>query len=291
MDTERLTLFDVIVDLIPGIIFLLFLIPFVSTDSVRGATSTVLSAAIVLLAVGYAVGRIIHAVTARSWLKSTITRFAWWIGLAPGFGFFFGTGRLRVIRKSDDDSPYDAVDTTTDFEFKERLESVLSMYDDDDERDLADSTDYEHVIIRELLDNAETELDLTEERGDEDPLRLKWESNLKYFEHLGHSLLHGESTLYQRYTILATFYRNLWVAILAGGLVHLILRGIEEGAWLQKATWEPLAIPIVIGFLILVMLSVRWLEFRYRRLRALINDMYLISNTLGEEPTSNNGDT
>lgn len=290
MATDRLTLFDVIVDLIPGIIFLLFLLPFFSEESITGATSTVLSGAIVLLALGYAVGRIIHATAARTLVKSTITMFAWWIGLAPVVGWFLGSSRLRDIRKSDAESPYDAVHTKTHFEFKERIESVLSMYEDDDEPDIADTTDYEHVIIRELLDNAETELDFCEEREEEDSLRLKWESNLKYLEHLGHSLLHGESTLYQRYTILTTFYRNLWVAILLGGLVNLGLNfsGIApQGGEVDRTV---LAVSIGGGILILILLSVRWLEFRYRRLRALINDMYLISDTLGRELTSADGD-
>lgn len=303
MATERLTLFDVIVDLIPGIVFLLFLIPFVSTASIPGATSTVLSAAIVLLAVGYAVGRIIHAVAARKWLTTRLTKFAWKTGFWWRLGNFFGSSQLRDIHDLVADSTNEEVDFETNFEFKERIQSVLSTYeddeddeedkddnDDDDEPALANSTIYEHVIIRELIDNAETELDFAKESEDEEPNRLKWETNLEYLEHLGHSLLHGESTLYQRYTILATFYRNLWVAILLGGLVNVGLYFARIANQGGEVNWLTLIASIGVGFLILIMLSVRWLEFRYRRLRALINDMYLITNTLGEEPTPNDDD-
>lgn len=304
MATERLTLFDVIVDLIPGVIFLLFLIPFVSTASIQGATSSVLSAAIVLLALGYAVGRSIHAVASRAWLTTRLTKFAWKTGFWGRLGNFYGSPQLRDIHDLVADSTYDGVDFETNFVFEDRIEAVLSRYEkgeddngDDEQPELADSTDYEHVIIRELLDNAQTELDFSEERGEEVPRRLKWESDLEYLEHLGHSVLHGESTLYQRYTILATFYRNLWLAILLGGISHLGLYLMANIRQIPGIISSPSIASIIAGvaipvlfILILILLSVRWLEFRYRRLRALINDMYLISNTLGEELTPDGDD-
>lgn len=300
MPARRLTIFDILADLIPGIIFLLFLFPLFALLPLQLSQLGPLSSSIVLLAVGYTVGRLIHATAARPCLEDKIEGMAWW---AAENRFFASKQIQEAILQEEDTNEEEKGDSEEQSEDKEKdNEEGDGGQDRDEEKNQNESRKLnfqtraksvvkndgtkewnpplEHKVLRKLISDFEDKFDshftLDPETEDEN----QWESDYEYLEHLGHSVLHKESTLYRRYTILTTFYRNLWVAIVFGTMV-IAIEGVlgtlvgSEAVSLSYSDFLLGLFPALILVIAVLILSVRWLEFRYRRLRALINDLYL----------------
>lgn len=266
MATERLTLFDVIADLIPGIVLLLFLSPGIQTVVNIGNYGLV-GTALIIVAIGYPAGRIIHAAAARKRFSKQMANSGWSVGSV----------QLDDVR---DEYISDLHDEENPIQFKFPIR-VKTLRQGKSSRGETDSIvgSYEHKLTNKMLDLAEAKYDYPNDTGKSNST-TSGESDEEYLEHLGHSILHGNPSLYLRYTILATFYRNLWFSTRFGAPVFILLMiykyGLAIGNTTETITTIIFLVIFGIGYLwILELLSVRWLEFRYRRLRAFINELYL----------------
>jgi hypothetical protein len=95
----------------------------------------------------------------------------------------------------------------------------------------------------------------------------------KYGEHL----LYPESTLYRKYVILHTFYKNLSTATLSLGIVYVLVNFNYINANIKKSGQIGLALIIVAG---ICYLGQR--KWRRKSNRAFFNDLHqLLNNTSG----------
>ncbi|WP_435363369.1 hypothetical protein [Haloarchaeobius sp. DYHT-AS-18] len=283
MPTRRLSVFDVVADLVPGVVFLLFLSPVYTAASFPTRFFPELNSTLLLVAVGYPVGRVLHAVASRGWAAATMAHIGWRTASWP----LGGSPQLSRLRDSKETGQGN--DLTRTFTLRDRLAEV--------ERDegSAEATSIEHEVLRQLSRELHRLVREDGESSDDGSRAAAWESDDEYLEHLGHSILHGESTLYHRYTVLATFYRNLWTAVLLGSVGFVLSIVVREllvqpvartslvvslGRYDLIASYPALVGGALVGgalvvAVVLQVLSVRWLEYRYRRLRAMVNDLYL----------------
>ena len=73
MASQRLTLYDIVVDLLPGVTAILLFALLLPASWVRGLLGKFpLGSALVVLALGYVVGRLIHAMAARPATKNRV---------------------------------------------------------------------------------------------------------------------------------------------------------------------------------------------------------------------------
>ncbi|MCT9096073.1 hypothetical protein [Haloarchaeobius sp. HME9146] len=283
MPTRRLSVFDVVADLVPGVVFLLFLSPVYTAASFPTRFFPELNSTLLLVAVGYPVGRVLHAVASRGWAAATMAHIGWRTASWP----LGGSPQLSRIAVSKETREGDGSSRT--FTLRDRLAAV--------ERDdgSAEAASIEHEVLRQLSRELHRLVREDGESSDDGSRAGAWESDDEYLEHLGHSILHGESTLYHRYTVLATFYRNLWTAVLLGSVGFVLSILVREllvqpvartslvvslGNYDLIASYPALVSGALLGgalvvAVVLQVLSVRWLEYRYRRLRAMVNDLYL----------------
>ncbi|WP_439025794.1 hypothetical protein [Haloarchaeobius sp. DT45] len=284
MPTRRLSVFDVVGDLVPGVVFLLFLSPVYTAASFPAWLFPEWSATLLLLAVGYPVGRVLHAVASRGWVENAMARIGW------RTASWRLSGSPQLSRLDSSEGPGDGDDHARTFTLCDRLAAVEVR-----DTDSAEADSIEHEVLRRLSRELHGLVREDGELSEGGSHPAVWESDDEYLEHLGHSILHGESTLFHRYTVLATFYRNLWTAILLGS-VGFALSVVVRELLVQPVARTALVVslgnydliasyPALVGgalaggalvvAVVLQVVSVRWLEYRYRRLRAMVNDLYL----------------
>lgn len=271
MPVQQLRLYDTVVDLIPGLLFLiLFLgaLP-INPGDLTAIAQLGLGSGLIVLLVAFAFGRIIHTVAAHSYIEKL--RYKWnWIG------------KWREWKNYPE----------SELEFEERIAKSFDSIElsDDKEEPL------ERRVRRKLVSRAEESFEVDsianavqtqdEPNGCFEELEEDWESDLKYLKHLCQSVLADRSSLYQTYVILVTFYRSLWLITIFGALVYSLIflfghLGFWNSLWYQSipknsvAYWATgVTIPIIL-LVISFLANNRRLEFKHRRVRALINDTFL----------------
>lgn len=347
MASQRLTLYDIIVDLVPGIVAIL-LIALVLPVGWFSASSGVqpLNSALILLALGYVTGRSIHAFAARPLVKY---RFLPWFD--SGFSKHFvdkQTERALDLAATSYASSSDVkgenasnaeVDTIDEAEHKDdecsdpptaqpkdslsfsgRLTLGSPEMKDFDFAEQEVIQDVREALRAEVYDTHNTDNETSkseadnspegcsnapgEDSGSDDEVRLAEEDdttpiepNLQFYKHYGQSALFGKNTLFQKYSILSTFYRNLAVVSFVTFHVHLVsitlhflgfeFKGmvLSGGPGYESVLFSLLGPQLngyVIGHLFLsvtffalaVLYGVRRLEFRHREVRAFINDLH-----------------
>lgn len=245
MPIRQLTLYDFLADFVPGT---LALVVGAQIFTVLGIVSvsppTGVSAGAVTIVLSFLSGRIVHAFAGQDFVKKlrkhTFDR-----------GIFFVESKLDTLdREKIDQEP-----TFPDF--------------------LADNLDLVKNPRPETIDaRIETELPklVADEFNEFNEYGVR--NSPKELRRLGYSILFGESTLYHRYNIIETFYRNLWLVAFLGGLA-LCLALWHTGC--NPAEVNCVFIKIeAIGLVVLsVLFDARRVQFKDRQVRALVNDLYL----------------
>lgn len=166
MVRRRLTLYDVIVDLIPGLLTVGILLWLGVVPGQSGVNNLNLSAGLVLLAGGYAVGRIIHGIT----------------------------GLFEEILLSCYESRWD------DIRFESRLDSI---------NDGRTSVRIPYIGEKEVkIKSKELTMDIENRE------------NIKY---MSQSILYQGQGLSWKYSLLSTFFRNMWLIALLGAALVVVV--------------------------------------------------------------------
>lgn len=263
MPVQQLRIYDIIVDLLPGLTLTVLLIPLLPiTLDIIGNSQIGLGAGLILLLLAYVLGRFLHTIAAHSWIEDL--RGYW----------------DRMILWMRTSYPNDPAE---DISFEGRIAAAFSDGGDELEKQVR------RAVVRQAehrfgVVSIETELD---EEGSED----KWTHDLQYLKYLNQSLLADKPALYHTYVILVTFFRSIWLVMVLSALFYPAIFLLGHFA-MWSSLWYGL-IPFAknsvfywvtglgtgLGFLILSFFANnRRIEFKHRRVRAMINDIYLRLN-------------
>lgn len=272
MAVQRFRVYDVIVDLLPGLVFLILVIPLfpIATETILRGLEMGLGAGLVVLLVAYVAGRFLHTLAAHSTVESL--RRGWDVVILE----------LREKRSSSLSDPPS---------FERRLNTASD-----------ESGRLEPYIHQALVQEIERHYGLgqgfvlseqgSEEQNNSSNNTDKWCDNEEYVKYLLQSMLSERDSLYHTYVIMATFFRSIWLlmtlSIVGYGLVYLLGHaGYWQSLWYGTIPYKPgsiwhyvTGVAVPIGFLLLSFLADnRRLEFKHRRIRALINDSFRILRT------------
>ncbi|WP_152663281.1 hypothetical protein [Halorubrum saccharovorum] len=257
MPLQKFQIYDVIVDIIPGIVFSALLIPLIipsSRETNIPAVGGGVAIAIVLLAVGYVLGRVVHSFSSLfdSIVRATIRflearlmrgRLAGPISqarnkLIPIFGYHYTV----------EDHIQEAMSPITPFTLK---------------------TGSSYRLIEKINKKYEIDVD-----------SLDHGEYLEEYEHFSHSLLYNKQVLYRRYEILATFFRSMYVLCFIFAIAYTISAYQVVGLFERPLLWNHVVkdygtqAGILVGSLLLLsfIFAHQKRKFSNRRGRALIYD-------------------
>jgi hypothetical protein len=271
MAVRQLTLYDVLADLVPGSFLLVLAGAIVLTVTPRSLPlGTGLSGGLFFVIISYLVGRVVHAIAGQELVKQfrkwLVDRWIFdrnrgneWDGYEPTVGEPAFRKYLRPGRTGQDPDGVAVTDRTGGFDraIEESLPGLAA------------------AEFREV-----SAVDVLEEPSE--------------FRRFAYSYLFDSSTLYQRYNIQETFYRNLWLVstlgslaslVVLAGLVGSVLSGDATGAGGKALTLLLLAVGL---FGSSVLFALRRIQFKYRQERALINDLYIHLTEDPDDTTSPN---
>lgn len=276
MPVQQLSLYDFLVDIFPGVvaIYLIQLILPVSEIPLYVPSGSGVQLAVVLLGAGYIVGRLLHSISS---VISDILD-----GLVPvveapekrqvSWNRFWYEFR-KTLPIEDDEGIIDEMFSEGWAPAYASGPSLKAKYP---------YVDYALIIgIRDLVyEEYEFDSEAAEDRA---------------IRHFLYSKLYRESTLYQRYNILTTFFRNMAIIFWFSSLVTLaqltlFLLGIDisvyDVPWLKMS--NPWTLPTMTSAAA-VIFSRQLFKYSYRRNRHLILDSYQIlkegSTEEGDSPT------
>lgn len=254
MPVSNLNLYDILVDLIPGAVGVGLVI------SLFGWMNLTATSGLILLVVGYVVGRIIHAL-------GSIQPVIWLMkGLEDAV-----VGSYTRKRKHG-------------LSFRNRLRTV---FDDDFEAELADDNGgrIEREIVKDVVNALEKQL------GDVDFPRNEIKSHTEVkssdtrkstdpvlsFRYFGENFLYGRNTLYRKYEMLATFYRSLWLVSVSVSCLYIASILLTIPDWNSPAESIELQLSLITILLLCASyISLRQrIKYKFKKTRAFFNDLYL----------------
>jgi len=269
MAVRQLTLYDVLADLVPGS-FLLVLagVAYTVVGLQSPALSTGLGSGLAFVILSYLTGRTLHALAGQERIKQFRKKLDYyiyrhnqtkeWVNYEP----IVGEPAFRGYINGDDsrtDAPSVGL-TNQEGNFNEDIQEALPSH------------------------AAERFGEMSEEHIRNNPTE---------FRRFAYSYLFDSSTLYQRYNIQETFYRNLWLAATLGWITfslltitHAILYLID---WrLDPSLWDGVVARLVMILLVAlsILFAIRRIQFKYRQERALINDLYIHLSEGGDGESS-----
>lgn len=252
MANSQLTLYDFVVDVIPGLVvggLLIVLLPdhpFVSRVQAFGG----LASGFFAIAGGYAIGRLLHGVSGFAPVEDVALIVG---GELPGTP----TDRRRL-------------------RFEDRIRHV---------REQSDPKTLEYQVVDGLVGGLKDRFPLLDARlssplpGEPGPSEPGQSHDLEYARYLADSVLYGQGNLSWKYALLVTFFRNLWVAFAVFGVAFFLrplLSSFPLFASVGLTTRVPVA-DLALGIALLagalVCINLRF-TFEERRSRASINELY-----------------
>lgn len=240
---SRFTLYDLIVDLIPGVVAILLFFWIYGPAKLRGLVQVYGTAlpAVALLAVGYVVGRVIHAISNVDAVEKMGVEIYNW---TPGFG------RLEP----------------RDRKYSNRLAYLMNYGKDDS---------LEKAVGEAALESIFEEVDLTVpdveyDQGDTEYFTgntIGDISDLRYARYLSDTLTYRDQSLSWKYGILSTFFRNMWLILIVASFAYFIG---------QVPELSLTSVAIFLGLLVsgVVCLQQRF-KFKRRQIRTMINEIAL----------------
>jgi hypothetical protein len=243
---SRFTLYDLVVDLIPGVTAILLFFWIYGSAELRELVQVYGTAlpTVALLAVGYVVGRLIHSISNADLVEKVGIGIYNWI---PGFGSL----------------------EPKDRRFSNRL---AHLKDNEDEESLEKKIG--ETALESIFDEVELDVpDVDYEEGDAEAFErdsIGSIPDLRYARYVADTLTYQHQSLSWKYGILATFFRNMWPILIVasfGYLINLINRYPD----LNLAS-----VGIFFGLLVsgVVCIQQRF-KFKRRQIRTMINEIAL----------------
>ena len=258
MDQRSLTLYDVIVDIIPGIITLSIIWTLYPSLFQYSFNTGVLASAIGLLAFSYVIGRLIHGVSGWPPLER---RAAQVVGIFPG---------AKATK------PYR--------NFEDRIQAVLTADTIDSDSEAGRTFPLETKLTEQAIDQLGSEFGIflkktikgSAESFEEDDLPVDDETYTRY---IADSRLYPLGELSWKYSLLATFFRNMWLILGIATVLYLFaILQIAVGAGLDilpivrsRSQYTLLFLATAMGALI--SLKERF-KFKRRQIRTLVIELY-----------------
>lgn len=249
MAARRFTLYDFIVDLIPGVATIGLLVILVPQHPIIVQVNElgVIPFTLGVLASGYVAGRIIHGMTGVTHVEKLAKIIA------------------NTIPYTPTDSHY--------LEFDERVKYILKH---------GCKTSIEYSIAQWIVNDNRKDIISSQtipgssfyvgEISKRKPGQI---GDLEYSRYLADSALYSRQSLSWKYSILATFFRNLWFIFLGFGLIYAVIGYCSRPGLLEFSV-----VLLVCGY---VSLHQRF-KFKRRQIRAMLNEFYLIEQS---DPTAN----
>jgi hypothetical protein len=240
---SRFTLYDLVVDLIPGVTaILLFFWIYGSADPRElVAVYGIALPTVALLAVGYVVGRVIHSISNADHVEKTA------IGIynrIPGFGSL----------------------EPKDRKFSNRLAHLKSNEQGESLEKEIGETALEAIFDEVGLDVPDVEY----EEGDAEAFARDSVGKIpdfRYARYVADTLTYQHQSLSWKYGILATFFRNMWPILIVAAFAYLITRYPA----LNRAS-----VGIFFGLLFSGLICVQQrFKFKRRQIRTMINEIAL----------------
>lgn len=214
MRIPQLTLYDFLADFLPGAIALV-LFGTLYWLIVDPSLTIPVNTGIALVVASYPVGRTFHAVAGQAEMKalrkSTFDAFA------------FALEEARCMN----DPTYPDTAVTDEPSVIDQLKPRQQPETGADETRFNDWIDGELRAMLTGWDSEASSERCPALRASDDAAfsatEIDWTESFGQLQRFGYSELFDESTLYQRYNILETFYRNLWLVSAYFGLVFLVV--------------------------------------------------------------------
>jgi hypothetical protein len=243
----KFTLYDLVVDLIPGIVAILLIVWIFESGGLSEIVEKYGSAlpVLVLLAVGYVVGRIVHSLSNADIIEN-ISIFVY--NMIPRVNRVeykdrkFANRIAYVKRNSDSDSLERAVVTK------------------------AEKSIYDHFEVETIEELDEQYPDPTDEDKFRGPVGEI--PDLRYGRYLSDVLVYQNQNLSWKYGILATFFRNMWFIFALSAALYL-LSGVP---WVDIRTGV-----IFAGLSVSSLICIHQrFKFKRRQIRTMINEVALL---------------
>jgi hypothetical protein len=242
---SRFTLYDLIVDLIPGVVTILLFFWIFGTTRIRELVQVYGTAlpAVALLAVGYVVGRVIHAISNIDIVEKIGVGIYNWI---PVFG---------------DLEPRDR-------RFSNRLAYLMNDVEDETLEKAVSEAAIESILGE--VDDGPTDLNIADDPGDTEGFTrgaIGDIPDLRYARYLSDTLSYRDQSLSWKYGILATFFRNMWLILIMAAFTYLTN---------QVSDLDLTSVAIFAGLLFsgVICLQQRF-KFKRRQIRTMINEIAL----------------
>ena len=271
MAAANLRLYDVIVDLVPGVVAVVLVLALVpgAWDQI-GAFGGVS-----LLFVAYAIGRLFHAVGSTSPVERIRNKMESAV-----------LGNFLTYRRHG-------------LSFEHRLNATLETDTgpEGDDSDLPapprEFSSAERRVHRNAVEKLEAKLKAptSVRSGDVPPLDdLAVPQEPRYLRYLGENYLYGKDTLYRKYEMLTTFYRSLWlifslsvvtyaVISVLSGIVHIV--GVAGGV-IPSAETTAIYFAVAGGSVLVTYIALRQrVKYEYKKHRAFVHDLYIELNREG----------
>jgi hypothetical protein len=258
MDQRSLTLYDVIVDIIPGIITLSVIWTLYPSLFQYSFHTGVLASAIGILAFSYVIGRLIHGVS--GW--TPVER-----GAANVIGIFPGTKTSKPYRN-----------------FEDRIQAVLTTNKSDSDSEADQTAPLETKLSKQALDQIGSEFDISlQERVKDSPDSFENEGlpvdDETYTRYIADSRLYPLGELSWKYSLLATFFRNMWLILAIAAVLYLsVILQISVAGGLDilpiaRSTGEYILLCLATSVGALISLKERF-KFKRRQIRTLVIELY-----------------
>ncbi|MFB6086900.1 MAG: hypothetical protein ABEJ85_00135 [Haloarculaceae archaeon] len=238
----RFTLYDLVVDLIPGVVAILLSFAIVGQQRLRDIVQVYGAAlpAVALLAIGYVVGRILHSLSNYDAVERT------------------GIAVYNVIPLLDSLEEKDR-------RFSARLAHVLSEGDDETLEYAVAERAQESIFDR--FDVTTPSPDGSNDEPSTDSEGIGAIPERRYARYLSDTITYRKQGLSWKYGILATFFRNMWVVLVGASCFYFLTRW---GA-IDRRVVAISAVFLVSG---LICLQQRF-KFKRRQIRTMLNEIAL----------------
>ena len=243
MATAKFTLYDLVVDLIPGVIALLlffWLFQPANLEELVQIYGTALPA-IAFLAAGYVIGRVIHSISNIDYIEKFAVKIhnlnPLWKSVEPRDRKF--SNRVAYLRHNVEEK---SLEKATAMKAQKHLYNQMGIDDFSDDYEEGDAEAFEKGSIGKIPD-------------------------LRYARYLSDTVTYQNQSLSWKYGILATYFRNMWIVLIAAAFLYVGVRQLES------------SIGIFILLLVsgLICLQQRF-KFKRRQIRTMINELSVMAD-------------
>lgn len=240
---SRFTLYDLVVDLIPGVTAILLFFWIYGPADLRELVQVYGTAlpTVALLAIGYVVGRVIHSISNADCVEK------------------LGIGIYNRVPGFDSLEPKDR-------KFSNRLAYLKDTEQAEPLEKEIGETALESIFDEVGLDVPDVEYD----EGDAEAFARGSIGNipdLRYARYVADTLTYQHRSLSWKYGILATFFRNMWPILIVAAFAYLINRYPDMNL---------ASVSIFFGLLVSGMICVQQrFKFKRRQIRTMINEIAL----------------